>query len=52
MLLLLLDLVLLVILIPFDTEWDLFKYDGLHPNKKGTKKLISNCINFIAFSLK
>ncbi len=36
----------------FWTEWDLFKYDGLHPNKKGTKKLISNCINCIAFSLK
>ncbi len=36
----------------FWTEWDLFKYDGLHPNKKVTKTLISNCINCIAFSLK
>ncbi len=33
----------------FWTKWDLFKYDGLHPNRKGTRKPIYN-FNFIAFS--
>ena len=34
----------------FWTEWDLFKYDGLHLSRKGTGKLMCNFINFIAFS--
>jgi hypothetical protein len=36
----------------FWTERDLFKFDGLHLNRKGSERLTSNFINFIAFSLK
>ena len=31
----------------FWTKWDLFEFNGLHPNRKGTGKLIFNSINFI-----
>lgn len=34
----------------FWTRYDLFKPDGLHPNRKGTKQLAKNFIQHIAFN--